>query len=173
MLKMLSTQLAGVFNKMMNNEEFHIEDGARLLAQAPVGEGNIYIKGFKEMKGVTFEALEGAEPWTHVKQLTDEYELLHTDRVILFTRFSNDEQALALGKRLTQQEIPFISVAGTVIDDKQCLSNIADIHINTHLIRPLLPTEDGSRIGFPSPISALFIYYALKFTTDDILAEHE
>ena len=47
---------------MMEKEEFNIEDGARLLAQAAVGDGTIYIHGFGEMDGVTKEALEGVEP---------------------------------------------------------------------------------------------------------------
>lgn len=64
MLKMFSTQLTGLFNRIQDKEEFSIEDGARLLAQAAVGDGSIYICGLKEMAAVEAEATEGAEPWS-------------------------------------------------------------------------------------------------------------
>ena len=35
MLKMFTTQLSGLFNRIFDKEELSIEDGARLLAQAP------------------------------------------------------------------------------------------------------------------------------------------
>ena len=62
MLKIFSTQINGLFKKVMEKEEFNIEDAARLLAQAAVGDGTIYIHGFGEMDGVTTEALKGIEP---------------------------------------------------------------------------------------------------------------
>ncbi len=53
-----------------------------------------------------------------------------------------------------------------------CLATIADVHIDTRLIKPLLPGDDGNRVGFPSPMAALYIYYALKFIIDDILDDY-
>ena len=67
MLKMFSTQLTGLFKSIMEKEEFNIEDAARLLTQAAVGEGTIYIYGFGEMEGVTNEALQGIEPLLKAK----------------------------------------------------------------------------------------------------------
>lgn len=52
MLKMFSTQLTGLFNRLQEKEDFSIEDGARLLAQAAAGEGTVYIFGIKEMQAV-------------------------------------------------------------------------------------------------------------------------
>ena len=68
MLKMFSTQLTGLFMRIADKEEFQFEDGARLLAQAAVGHGAIYFKGFGEMRGVEFEAIEGAEPLESAKR---------------------------------------------------------------------------------------------------------
>ncbi|RKJ13172.1 DUF2529 family protein, partial [Butyricicoccus sp. 1XD8-22] len=67
MLKMLSTQLTGLFLKLKEKEELALEDGARLLAQATAGEGKIYFKGFNEMEGIIHEAIEGAEPMAHAE----------------------------------------------------------------------------------------------------------
>lgn len=172
MLKMLSTQLTGIFSKIREKEEFPLEDGARLLAQAAVGEGSIFIKGFGEMEGISTEAMNGPEPMKKTKKLEQLSQLAHTDRVIIFTRLSNDQEALSLGKALAEKGIPFVSVAGTAKDANECLSQLAEIHINTHVIRPILPAEDGSRFCFPSLFAALYIYYGLKFNIDDMLAEY-
>ena len=67
MLKMFTTQLTGLFKKIAEKEEFSFEDGARLLAQGQT----IYLLGFKEMKAVEFEALEGAEPFKGAMLLTN------------------------------------------------------------------------------------------------------
>jgi hypothetical protein len=173
MLKMLATQLTGVFSKIQEKEEFSLEDGARLLAQAAVGEGTIYIKGFQEMEGVVSEALSGAEPLGNAKMLERVAELSHTDRVLLFARLSDDPDAVALGRTLVSIGVPFVSVAGTKQDAENDLTQLADVHINTQIVKPLLPTEDGRRTCFPSLIAALFAYFGLKFIIDEILQEYE
>lgn len=173
MLKMFSTQLTGLFKRIYEKEQFQIEDGARLLAQAPVGEGLIYIKGFKEMEAVALEAMNGAEPLKEAISLESADALSIADRVIIFTRFSDDEEAVKLAKTLTEKDVSFVAVSGHKPDAEECLSKLADVHINTNLIRPLLPAEDGSRVGFPSSLAALYIYFALKFTIEEILEEYE
>lgn len=45
MIKIFNTQLNGVFQKI-NNQETEIDIAARLLAQAILGEGKVYVKGF-------------------------------------------------------------------------------------------------------------------------------
>lgn len=173
MLKMLSTQLTGVFSKIREKEEFSLEDGARLLAQASVGEGTIYIKGFQEMEGVVSEALKGVEPLRNAKILESVSHLSHTDRVLLFARLSDEQDAVALGRELANIGVPFVSVAGTNRDAENCLTKLADVHINTYIVKPMLPAEDGRRTCFPSLIAALYAYFGLKFIMDEILHEYE
>ncbi len=173
MLKMLSTQLTGLFLKIKEKEEIALEDGARLLAQAPVGEGKIYIKGFDEMEGVVHEALEGAEPLINAEALVQTDALIHTDRAIVFSRFSDSPEAVSLGRELTEKGVPFVSVSAIKGEPGEDLSDMADVHINTQVIRSILPSEDGSRVVFPSLIAALYIYHALKFSVDEILYENE
>ncbi|VEF46447.1 Protein of uncharacterised function (DUF2529) [Bacillus freudenreichii] len=173
MLKMLSTQLTGLFLKIKDKEELSLEDGGRLLAQAPAGEGKIYLKGIGEMEGVVREALEGAEPMSHAEDFKSANHLTHTDRVIIFSRFSDCPEAVSLGKDLLGEGIPFVSVSANRGENNEDLSEIADVHIDTHVIRPLLPADDGSRVVFPSLIAALYIYHALKVTIEEILFEYE
>lgn len=173
MLKMLSTQLTGLFLKLKEKEELALEDGARLLAQAPAGEGKIYFKGFNEMEGVILEAIEGAEPMRHAETLDQTNALTHTDRVIVFSRFSDNPEAVSLGQELMEKGIPFVSVSAAKNEAKEDLTDLADIHIDTHVIRAILPADDGKRVVFPSLIAALYIYHILKLTIDEIILENE
>ncbi|RIW36156.1 DUF2529 family protein [Bacillus salacetis] len=173
MIKMFTTQLSGLYNRIADKEEFSIEDGARLLAQAAVGEGHIYIKGFKEMESVTLEALYGQEPLNGAKALENVDDLTEADRVLLVSRFSNDEQASALAKQLSDKGVAFTAISGAVAGEGENLADLADIHIDTKLIKGMLPGEElGERVGFPSSMAALYIYYLLKFSLEEMLEEY-
>lgn len=175
MLKMFSTQLSGLFNRIQDKEEFSIEDGARLLAQAAVGEGSIYICGLKEMAAVEAEATEGAEPLISAKKWTALDEIQETDRVLLLSRFSRDKEAVEIARTLSEKNIPFVAVSTAVEKDSDGgdLTSLADIHIDLRLAKGLLPDEEGGRFGYPSSIAALFVYFGLKFTIDEMIAEYE
>ncbi|MEI2357346.1 DUF2529 family protein [Mesobacillus zeae] len=66
---MFATQLSGLFKRLTEKEEQSIEDGARLLAQAALGEGTIYIYGTGEMAAIGLEAVHGAEPLASARVL--------------------------------------------------------------------------------------------------------
>ncbi|WP_028400633.1 DUF2529 domain-containing protein [Ectobacillus panaciterrae] len=173
MLKIFSTQLSGYFKRIAEQEEMNIEDSARLLAQALVGDGHIYMYGVKEMQGVVLEALYGAEPLQRAKQLKREAieEVTPADRVILISRFSTDEEAILLAKELQTQGHAVVGISA-VKEGEESLEQFTDAHIDTKLLKALIPDEDGTRYGFPSGMTALFAYYGLKFTAQEILAEY-
>jgi hypothetical protein len=164
-MKMFTTQLTGLFKRIEEKAEFSFEDGARLLAQGQT----IYLVGFREMKAVEFEALEGAEPLKGA--LTNVEAATSADRVLLFTRTSADVDALELAAKLKEKDIPFVAVSTCVPDGK--LEEMADVHINLQLLKGLLPDDFGNRYGYPSSMAGLYVYYGLKFTIDEILAEYE
>ncbi|MEH7251164.1 DUF2529 domain-containing protein [Neobacillus niacini] len=167
MLKMFTTQLTGLFKKIAEKEEFSFEDGARLLAQGQT----IYLLGFKEMKAVEFEALEGAEPLRGAHVLTNADDLTSADRVLLFSRNADDVEAIEWAMRLQEKGVPFVAVSTVVPDGK--LADLADVHLNLQLTKGLLPDDFGNRYGYPASMAALYIYYGLKFTIDEIFAEYE
>ncbi|MGE7906222.1 DUF2529 domain-containing protein [Peribacillus sp. NPDC094092] len=173
MLKIFSTQISGVFKKMIDNEDFEMEDAGRLLAQAAVGDGSVFIHGFGEMQGVTAEALNGAEPFPKAKR----YELAETisreDRFLIFTRHSDDPEALTLARQLKEKDIPFVAVSTSVPSEKESLLELADVHIDLRIQRGLIPDETGNRYGFPTLIAALFAYHGIKFTLEEIIKEYE
>lgn len=175
MLKMFTTQLTGLFKKISEQEEFAFEDGARLLAQAPAGDGTIYLFGTNEMKAVLSEATEGAEPLRFAKTLTKEQAeaLTDADRVLIISRYSSDKEAIQLASILKEKGIPFAVISSlTDPDSGSDLAQLADVHINLWLTKGLLPDEQGGRFGFPFSMAALYAYYGLSFTLNEILDEY-
>jgi D-arabinose 5-phosphate isomerase GutQ len=79
--------------------------------------------------------------------------------------------ALELAAKLKEKDIPFVAVSTCVPDGK--LEEMADVHINLQLLKGLLPDDFGNRYGYPSSMAGLYVYYGLKFTIDEILAEYE
>lgn len=172
MLKMFSTQLTGLFNRLQEKEEFSIEDGARLLAQAAAGEGTVYIFGTKEMQAVAHEAVYGEEPLQSAGIFTEDVELEAADRVLIVSRYADDKEAVEAARELQEKGIPFVAISTVRGDDGESLDTMADVHIDLRLKKGLLPDEMGNRVGYPTSIVALYIYFGLKFTIEEILEEY-
>lgn len=174
LLKIFSTQLSGVFKSIQDQQSFNIEDGARLLSQSIVSGGNIYLYGTDEMAAITTEAIKGAEPLRHAVSLNNVEDLNKVsdiDRVLLVTRLSTNPEALILARRLAEKGIPFVLISARAVNDEDSIIDLADVHIDLPLKKGLVPTEDGRRTGLPYSMAALFVYYGLKFTIDEILQE--
>jgi uncharacterized phosphosugar-binding protein len=174
MLKMFSTQLTGLFKRIQDKEEFAFEDAARLIAQAAVSEGSIFMYGHLEMEAVVLEATVGAEPLRYAKKFPTEInDIQESDRAIIITRYSTDEEAIECGKKLQEKGVPFIALATKMASETEDLFDLADVTLNLQLTKGLLPDETGNRYGLPSSMAALFAYYGVKFTYDEILAEYD
>lgn len=175
MSKILTTQLTGVLQKIQQHEEFAIEETARLLAQASVGEGTVYFACFDEMKSIVINALYSAEPMANIAEWTSETALSPSDRVCIFTRHANNEEAAALAKQLFDAFIPFAAVASEGEDEHNLLSELAYTYVSLHVKKAILPhpTKLGERIVSPHLFAALFIYEAIKLSYDEMLAPDE
>lgn len=172
MLKIFSTQISGLFKKIIEQEDIHIEDAARLLSQAAIGEGTIYLYGSQEMQGIVDEALSGVEPFPKAKKLDKIHTLTSADRILLFSRNASDPEILEIAKGLVNNHIPFVTVATVTPETKPSLLDITDVHINLHVQKGLIPDDVGNRYGFPTLMMALFAYYGIKFTLEEILQEY-
>ncbi|MBD1379690.1 DUF2529 domain-containing protein [Metabacillus arenae] len=173
MLKIFTTQLIGHLNRIQEKEEYSLEDGARLLAQAAVGDGDIYLYGAGELEAILIEAIKSSEPFPHAKKLIDPSEVRAEDRVLLFSHHSNDEKAIELAKQLSKNGIQIVGVSAALQSEEQGLADICDVHIDSKLKNGLIPHEDGSRYGFPAIMTSLYVYYALHLTINEILNEYE
>jgi Domain of unknown function (DUF2529) len=174
MLKIFSTQVSGLLKAISDKEEQSIEESSRLLAQSVLSEGTVYFKGFDEMGAVVSEALYGENKFRCGAEFTDESwsDLLPVDSVVVASRFLNDESAAAFCKKIKETADCHVILIGGREKDLD-VDVPADIMIDTKVVRGLVPLDDGSRLGFPSGLTALFAYYALFLTTEEILEEYD
>jgi len=175
MSKILTTQLTGLLQRIQQTEEEPIEETARLLAQAAIGQGTIYFAAFGEMEAVAINAELGEGKFAKFARYTENVELLPADRVIIFTRHATDEQALNLAQQLHAEFIPFAAVASEVAGDDNPLSNLAYTYISLKVRGGILPhpAKLGERIVFPHLIAALYIYEAIKMEFDEMLVDDD
>lgn len=171
MLKILSTQYRYFLNKIEEDQEL-FEDAARLLCQALIGEGDVYIYGKEEMDAVVREALYGQDRHEKIKRLVDDKPLHHADRALLFVRSPSDEDAIALAKRLYERYVPFAVVTTKKADDHP-LESLSDVYIHLGVRGGIIPTESGKRIGHLDTALALYTYICIRCLIDDILSEYE
>lgn len=170
MLKIFTTQLNGLFKRIQDQEEESIEDGARMLAQSAISGHTVYIYGEKELSGITKEALHGRESLSFVKELPEEIEeITPQDKVLMFLQGTLDHGELDLARRLHEQETGIIAVS---TDGREAFENFCEVWIDTKLKKPLVPDENGERIGYPSLMAGLYVYHALMLTIKEILDEY-
>jgi hypothetical protein len=168
-MKMLTTQLSGLMQRISSSEEENIEETARLLAQAAAREGTVFFATFGEMKSISINAQLAAEPFPSMQTWLPEIELTSTDRVWILTRSCYDEEALALAKKLSEECIPFGALAAEPEGHDNMLADLAYTYISTKLTKGLLPAEDGTRIVLPHALSGLFVYEAVKMKLNEML----
>ena len=175
MSKILTTQLTGLLQRIQQSEEEAIEETARLLAQAAIGQGTVYFATFGELEAIAIHAELGAQPFAKFARYDDSIELMPADRVIIFTRQASDEQALHLARKLNAEFIPFAAVASEVASNDNELSDLAYTYISLKMRGGILPhpTKLGERIVFPHIMAALYIYEAIKMEFDEMVAGDE
>ncbi|MEG0440591.1 MAG: DUF2529 family protein [Solibacillus sp.] len=175
MSKILTTQLSGLLQRIQQSEEDAIEETARLLAQAAIGQGTVYFACFGEMEGVALNAFNGAETFAHCAPYSKDVKLLSADRVIIFTRSGNDDDAVLLARQLNDAFIPFAAVASEVASEGNKLSELAYTYICLKMRGGILPhpTNLGERIVMPHLMAALFVYEAIKMEFDEMIADDD
>ena len=176
MSKILTTQLTGLFQRIQSTEEDKIGDAARLLAQAGIGEGNVYFACFGELTAVELHALHGVQPFNKLLPWSDKVELTEADRVCIFTPSAFDKEAIALAKRLFDDFIPFAVVTSEKEEaEGNELAELAYVYVSLKIRGGILPhpTNLGERIVFPHLIATLYVYEAIKMEYDEMVGEEE
>jgi hypothetical protein len=173
MMKILTTQIGGLLQRIASNGEESIEETARLLAQATIGEGRVIIAGFGEMASVTATALTGAEPFKGAVRYEEGMEIESADRVWLLSRSAEDERALDLARLLAERFIPFAALSADKSGDGNALEDLSYTYVSTGLTRGLLPGDNGERIVQPHAMAALFVYEAVKLAYDEMVTDED
>ena len=161
-MKILTTQLTGLFQRLAKEEEA-IEDTARLLAQAIIGEGRIHLAAFGELEAVTASALNGPETLESAVRYDPTADLSTADRVWILARKGEGD---ALAHELAGRAIPF-----AMLTAESHGNETADVFLSMNIDKGLLPGEDGGRIMIPHGLGALYVYHAVKLTIDEMLAD--
>jgi DNA-binding MurR/RpiR family transcriptional regulator len=174
MMKILTTQIGGLLQRAGSNNEEAVEETARLLAQATIGEGRVIFAGFDEMAAVGLNAQFGAEPFKGAHPFEEGMEIHSADRVWLFTRSAADTRALELARLLARKFIPFAVVTSEKATEDNELADLAYTYMATGFLKGILPGEDiGSRIVQPNLLVALFLYEAVKMAYDEMVSDEE
>lgn len=168
----MTTQFSHVIKKVEKQEQL-LEDAARLLCQALVGDGIVYVYGKDELEAVVIEALNGQNRLEKGKRLSADSEIHYADRALLFSRNPEDEETVKLAKRLYENQVPFVAI--TIEKGKQHpLDELADVYISLdERAGGLIPLESGKRGAFPHTVLALYMYVCIRYFIDDIMAEYE
>lgn len=166
-MKIVTTQIRGLLERIAESQEENIEETARLLAQAAAGEGHILIAAFGEMKAVESEAVDGAEPLAKARR----YDALpdSADRVWIIARDADHPEALRLARELADRFIPFSLL--TADSGTGELAELATTAVSTGLKKGLLPGPDGTRIVQPHALAALFVFETVKLAMDEMLRD--
>ena len=172
MLKIYLTQLRGVLQKVIDQDEETLEDAARLLAQAAISDGTVYVYGFEEMRTVALEALESPNKINGAKPLEIE-KLEAMDRVLLIAPQDDHTEAAELAKKISEVGALTVGLSSVAKTEDHPFSEAVDVHIDLPAPRALIPMESGERIGIPSTIAALFTYHGLYFTLAEFLEDQE
>ncbi|MFC7685843.1 DUF2529 family protein [Ureibacillus sp. GCM10028918] len=175
MSKILSTQMSGLFQRIIQSEEEAIEETSRLLAQASIGQGNIYFACYDELQALEENALHGAEPFINLKSWSPTTQLTEADRVCIFTTKSDNPEVLNLAKKLYDNFIPFSVVSSEPKSDTNELSELAYTYVSMKIRGGILPhpTKLGERVVVPYLMAGLFIYEAIKLYYDEMVSEDD
>ncbi|WP_100374207.1 DUF2529 domain-containing protein [Bacillus sp. FJAT-45037] len=172
MIPIFTTQLIGRIKAIREKEE-EFEDAARLLAQAIVGDGTVYVYGTRELHGIVSEVTYGTDRHEAILPLRQDEmsSLTPADRVLLFSPFTNDDEACRLATKFHMQGVPFLSVSN-LSDEQDASYSLADIHVDLESNIGLVPDELGNRNGYPTSIVGLYTYFCLILTVKEIVSEY-
>ncbi|MCE4957573.1 DUF2529 family protein [Macrococcoides caseolyticum] len=163
MLKILGTQLNGIFKKI-DMQETELDIAGRLLAQAVVGEGKIYVKGFGDLKHFESFVVNGKENLFDVDFYISDALVDKTDRVLVMSDVY-DECTVEFVDSLESRDIDYVLVCNR--HDDITAMNFIDLSTP----RALVPTEDFSRIITPHVMAMNYIYYAIYSVMHEMLVE--
>ncbi|PYZ96112.1 hypothetical protein CR205_17240 [Alteribacter lacisalsi] len=175
MQKIFLTQLQGLVTKMNDTYEGAFEDGARLMAQSIVSGGRIGIYASGDMEGVVSQAIKGVDRLEGVVEISSTLDesFSEMDTVLLFSPSPNEAATCMLADQLRERGVSTVAVyTGEKRDDSPSLEDLADAAIDLGVTRGLIPGDDGRRKGQPRLLVALYAYYTLYFTVEEILEEH-
>lgn len=161
-MKIFSTQLTNLFQQIDSHQDT-LEDVARLLAQAVIGEGTIFLAAFGEMKAVAAAALDGDEPLPSASEWKPDSILTSADRVFILAKKDEGDE---LAGRLSDAAIPFAMLCA---ESKE--TDLPEVFLSLGIDNGIPVAETDDRTIVPHAMSALYAYHVIKLLMDEMLAE--
>ncbi|MBT2570889.1 DUF2529 family protein [Planococcus sp. ISL-110] len=158
----LTAQLNRLFERLSQQQDA-INSIAGVLAQAAIAEGTIFIAASGEMKAVTAVAINSEKPLTAAAEWSPASIVTSTDRVWIL---APDKEGDELAGRLSDAGIPFAFVSS-----QSDQSELADAFLLLDSPADFPVQDDGMPALVPHAIAALYIYYAVRLSIDELLAE--
>lgn len=175
MLKIFTTQLLGILQKVAKQEADNLEDASRILAQTILSNGTVYFYGKGALHSTVLEAISGYNQFPNAKILdgsTKSEDIQSLDSIILFTDDPTDDHTLNNLDSLKQKGIQIIGVYPFESNDSSSsILDQVDVHIDLKGNDPLVPLNNETRIGQPLTLTALYTYLALYLNTMEIIDE--
>ena len=174
-MKMYITQLRGVFEAISRNNEDHLEETGRRVAQSLVSGGKVYVHGWSDFSAVVHEATASSNAVPDAKPLFDgngqPMTVTERDTVILFVPKDFENEAVTWSQGIRSAGAHLICVSYT--NDDPSFKEAWDVHMALPSAAPLIPFTDSKKIGSPSSLAALFLYHLIFFSVMEILEEQE
>ncbi len=176
MLKIFTTQLMGVFQNIQKENEWNLEEGSRLVCQTIVSDGHVYVYGSESLQStILTESLSGANSLPKSRPLLDDHHEIHAlssfDTVLLFSE-ELDESLFDVYSKIKPSGSNIIVISNQT-DKKPSWINDVDCFLNLGVKGPLVPTDNGKKIGNPIIFASLYMYMALYLNIVDILEEQD
>ncbi|SDI61346.1 DUF2529 family protein [Alteribacillus bidgolensis] len=174
-MKIFATQLQGVFQRILDQEEEAIENGARLAAQGPAGTGRLLIYATPSMRGnaVNLTYHPDAPPQTIQVIDTKEFKPESVDRAIVLAEKEEAAYLHSIIELLQSADVPVVVIAPFTEEEARMTLEPTDVWIHTHVRGGIVPDEHGSRIGYPSVLSTLFTGQLLYLNIKELFDELE
>ncbi|MBB6450488.1 hypothetical protein HNR44_002471 [Geomicrobium halophilum] len=171
MLKMYTTQLQRVFSSIQDQEE-EIADSARLLAQALVGEGEIYVSASRRFAPLAAAIVQNQDTPDGISCIswTDTIKVTAADRLLILTNGKETNQEIEDLQQLLTLNIPLV-LLGPGHPDLSFVEGMEEPIMVTTPSSPIVPALDGTKSGFPTELGMIYAYQAMIFQLLEIIEE--
>ncbi|QQK81673.1 DUF2529 family protein [Salicibibacter cibi] len=171
MIKSYTTQLQHVFHTIGKQEEA-IADGARLLAQALVGEGTIYVIANKRFSALADTMVQNKDTPKRIQRMTQQQKkaLTTADRMLVLSEGTETKEELLHLQDLLQAHIPIVFL-GPGSPGLSFEEGMEEPMVITTPSSPIVPAPDGNKCGYPTEIAIIYAYQAMMFELSEMIAD--
>ncbi|QDI91743.1 DUF2529 family protein [Salicibibacter halophilus] len=171
MIKSYTTQLQHVFH-MIGKQDEAIADSARLLAQALVGEGKIYVLANKRFSALADTIVQNDDTLQGIERMTWQQtdEVSTADRMLVLSDGAETEDEASRLQSLLQTHIP-LAFLGPGYPNLSFVEGIEEPIAIITQSSPIVPAADGSKCGYPTEIAIIYAYQAMMFELSEMTVD--